>query len=393
MAHEHTPLITQKRTARRRIRLHFAASSRDTDMRYLVGATIPDPFFYLDTGHEKIVFLNDIEIGHYRETHPNTDIEVKSIAPYHERGSKIKTAADISFFSRTALAILRSHDMDQKGEPIYVSDHFPLLLADELRSFGITLNVMETYMPERMLKTAEEIAHIRKGMQHTCEAFRRIEHILRLAQIVDDTLMWNNEPLTCEILKREVSILLAGHFMSNPENMIISCGTQASMPHHLGIGIIRPHQTIICDLFPRSDTTGYFADMTRTYVKGTPTAKVRKMYDAVRAAQDAAFVLIKPDEDISKLDEAAIHTFANAGFARGRQGYVHGLGHGVGLDLHEAPSVYLSVPGILVPGFVFTVEPGLYYTKHGGVRLEDVVVVTKDGYENLTNYPRELVIP
>ena len=181
--------------------------------------------------------------------------------------------------------------------------------------------------------------------------------------------------------------------MEDVEGMIISSGVQASMPHHKGSGPLHAHKPLVCDLFFRSRSNRYFADMTRTYVKGTPSDDVRKMHMAVAAAQMAAFAQIRPGVAAADVHAAAAQEITDAGFDVGEQGFIHGLGHGLGLQLHELPNVGPNSKDILEAGHVITVEPGLYYKEHGGVRLEDVVVVTEHGFENLTDYDSELVVP
>jgi Xaa-Pro aminopeptidase len=133
--------------------------------------------------------------------------------------------------------------------------------------------------------------------------------------------------------------------------------------------------------------------MTRTYVKGTPSETVLNMRAAVARAQDAGFANIRPGAYAKDVFEASAAAVRDAGFDVGEKGYIHSLGHGLGLELHEAPHLAPSSSEVLEVGNVVTVEPGIYYPEHGGARIEDVVVVTENGYENLTSYPREMVIP
>jgi len=150
------------------------------------------------------------------------------------------------------------------------------------------------------------------------------------------------------------------------------------------------------DIFPRDSKSRYFADFTRTVVRGKASKKLRAMYKAVDEGQKIGFKMIRAGVDGGKV-HAAIHSrFKELGFHTGikngrMQGFFHGTGHGLGLDIHEAPRVS---PGrnILKTGHVVTVEPGLYYEGIGGVRLEDVVVVTKTGCRNLTKFPKYLEV-
>jgi len=178
----------------------------------------------------------------------------------------------------------------------------------------------------------------------------------------------------------------------NVEGIIISCGPHAAIPHHRGSGPLRPNETIICDIFPRYRGNHYFADMTRTYVKGAPSPELKKLYAAVFEAQTKAIAMVRPGIRFADVHEKCVEIFAKRGYHSGNKGFIHGTGHGLGLDIHEAPYVSKGQTGVFEEGHVVTIEPGLYYPKLGGVRLEDVVWVTKNGCENLTNYPKNFVI-
>ncbi|HET7876359.1 MAG TPA: Xaa-Pro peptidase family protein, partial [Methylomirabilota bacterium] len=194
-------------------------------------------------------------------------------------------------------------------------------------------------------------------------------------------------PLTSEDLKKVVNVSL----MENDciaQHTIIACGEQGVDPHNQGSGPIRPHQGIILDIFPRSSRTRYFADMTRTVVKGRASEELKRMYDAVLAAQLRGIELIRDGASGAAVHGEVAKTLEARGYetgvAEGRnQGFFHGTGHGVGLDIHELPRVS-RVDYELKAGHVVTVEPGLYYSGRGAVRIEDMVLVTQGGGRNLT---------
>jgi Xaa-Pro aminopeptidase len=165
-------------------------------------------------------------------------------------------------------------------------------------------------------------------------------------------------------------------------------------PHRVGSGPLRPNRAIILDVFPQSIETGYWADMTRTVVRGRASEGLRRMYRAVAEAQDAALATIRDGVDGKEAHQAVLGVFKEYGFKTGKidgrmQGFFHGTGHGVGLEIHEPPRLNAR-GGPLRAGMAVTVEPGLYYTRWGGVRIEDLVVVTKTGCRNLTRFPRQL---
>src|SRR3989338_2890846 len=359
-------------------RMHYA-NTRDSDMFYVVGGSISDPFFFLEKEGRRTIFLNALEIGAFRERH--TDIEALPIEKLQKKTQKL---------GKLAYAILA--DSELLGSEIEVSRRFPLDVADYLRSKDVVLNVRTPFMPERAIKSADEIQNITNALKTTCEAFKLIENILHDTQIYGNSLLYRKEILTSEFIKSEVGLFLYKNGMDDPEGMIISSGAQAAMPHHKGAGPIRPNETIVCDLFPKDRENGYFADMTRTYVKGVPSPHAAKMYEAVKLAQDKAFELIRPGVQARNVHNAAAKAIKSAGFEVGTKGFIHSLGHGLGIDVHESPSISGSSEHILEVGNVIAIEPGLYYPEFGGVRLEDVVVVTSQGFENLTKYQRDFVI-
>lgn len=366
----------------------YYASTKDPDMFSAVGLTISDPFFLIDTGERKFIFLDHREYGVFKEHNIDETIELVLLNPLFDEAHQMPDQTSLT--NKLALVLFQKYHL--LGKPVQVSRHFPLDMADYLRSKGAILDVTVPFSPERMKKTPEEIEYIRDSLRRTQMTFRWIEEVLRESEIQDDTLFCKGTLLTSEFLKFEVDRVLLEEDMVNVEGIIISCGKHAAIPHHPGHGPIRPHQTIVCDIFPRRRSNGYFADMTRTYVKGTPSQQVQKMYEAVKASQDKGFELIKPGIMGKDVHSSCAQVLIDHGFHVGEKGFNHGLGHGLGLEVHEDPSAGSTSTTALEAGHVLTVEPGLYYPEWGGVRIEDVVVVTENGSKNLTNYPRDLII-
>ncbi|MCG2660936.1 MAG: M24 family metallopeptidase [Kiritimatiellae bacterium] len=194
--------------------------------------------------------------------------------------------------------------------------------------------------------------------------------------------------LTSERVRRAIYRVLVDHNCTG-EGTIVACDGQAATPHGIGHGPLRAHQSIVIDIFPRHLEHGYWGDLTRTVVKGTPSPALKKMYAAVKAAQAAALAKIRAGVSGRRVHLAAVAALARHGFKTGllegkAQGFIHSTGHGIGLEVHEAPSLSLR-PGRLRAGHVVTVEPGLYYFQHGGVRIEDTVLVTRGGYRKLAS--------
>lgn len=252
----------------------------------------------------------------------------------------------------------------------------------------------------RKQKTAEEVEAIRAAAAGTCEAFRAVARLLAGATVVDGALWLEGEPLRVARLRTEVAQVLARHGLEQPKGNILAPGDEGGVPHSTGTNerAIRPGESIVVDLFPRGGL--FFADCTRTFCVGDPPEPLARAWAAVRSALELSYERSTPgvrgwsvQEDICAL--LTSHGYLTPISAPGTTvGYVHNLGHGVGLDLHEQP-IFKKVSGaegVLREGDVFTLEPGLYHPEQGfGVRLEDLVRLDEDGaLENLTPLPYEL---
>ncbi|MCW1929695.1 MAG: Xaa-Pro peptidase family protein [Candidatus Kerfeldbacteria bacterium] len=374
-------------------KLLYSSSSHDANMLYAVKVEIPDPFYFLDlgAGEKKYIFLDAREYGVFQEANTNPLIECVLTNALGDELKKISVPAGSSRGARLGAYIAQKYAL--LNEPVAVPSIFPLQLADELRACGMTLQPTEQLYPERLTKRDDEVTKIEDALKRTHSAFKRIEEILRASKIEGDVVMYKGKPLTSELLKLEVERAFVEVGVMNVEGIIISCGPHAAIPHHRGAGVIRAHQTIICDIFPRNMATGYFADMTRTYVKGEPSTELRKMYDAVKLAQERGIAAARPGVAGKDVHQACVDTFAEHGFVTTPdEGFIHGTGHGLGLDVHELPYAAAGQAMLLHKGNVITVEPGLYYPKYGGVRIEDVIVITDTGARNLTNYHKEWII-
>lgn len=390
------------------IRLLYS-SGKDADMLYAVGVEIPDPFYFLDLGEgkEKFVFLDSREYGVFlEENEQQCTVEGRENSTALER-CRITAVLTNPLFpeiralevgegneaAKFALYILDKYAPNGRSTSLTVSSQFTVALADALRAEGVELNPVRQLYPQRMLKTPQEVSAIRDSLKRTQSAFDLIESVLYDAEIRGEELWYKDELLTSELMKLMVEREFVEQQLMNVEGMIISSAEQAAIPHHRGSGPLRPNQTIICDIFPRHIESGYFADMTRTYLKGMPSTEQQKMFEAVAEAQQAGFDLIRPGVTGAVVHEACEQVFEARGFVtEGDRGFTHSTGHGLGLEVHEAPSLSGRETRKLQPGHVVTVEPGLYYKELGGVRIEDVVVVTEDGYENLTDYRNTWVI-
>ena len=365
------------------VRFHYG-SSKDSDLMYLIGYDIGDAYFFLEVDGKKYVFLNIIDIGGFKE-HSTKDVEAVDSSSVSKSD---KRDIENPLFSQ-AFNILDAYSVS--GE-VVVPTSFPLHLADALRDGGFSLKVASNWCPERLVKSEEEIANIEEVSKHTIGAFKEVERILKESVIEKDEIHYNDEVLTSEFLKQVIEKKLLEVNIVCTAGLIVSSGTQTAMPHHSGKGALRPNETIIVDIFPRSRDHHYFSDMTRTYVKGEPSTEIRKMYEAVENSQRLSREALKPGISGTEAYEISAKAIKDAGFEVGKKGYVHSLGHGVGIDVHESPRLGLKAADTIEQGNVVTVEPGLYYNDIGGVRIEDTVAITEDGCRVLTSHESDWVI-
>ncbi len=369
--------------------LIVAASEGDSNMLYATGFFVPDPFIFFQHKKKKYVVMSDLEID--RAKSQAIVDRVLSFSAYQKKlrkkGRQNPTMVDVMdllFHERSIRSLI-------------VPANFSALLMDQLRAKGFNVRIKrDPFFPERETKTVAEVRHISESLRVAKLGLDAGIRALKRAKIGrDGYLYFNGSRLTSETLKTIVNTTIMAQG-SLPSHTIISSGNQCVDPHHEGAGPIRAHTSIIFDIFPRSQKTGYFGDLSRTVVRGRASDKLKEMYAAVQAGQNTGFKMIRDGADGKEIHEKILGLFKDRGFPTGRingrmQGFFHGTGHGLGLDIHEAPRI-APVEATLRNGHVVTVEPGLYYHGIGGVRLEDVVLVTARGNRNLTHCPQFLEI-
>lgn len=284
----------------------------------------------------------------------------------------------------------RAAELLESGR-VLVPQHLPHDAALRLERAGCELASTDVLSRMRVRKSEDEIDRLR-GTQRAAEAgMARAESILAAADVADGRLHWEGEPLTTERLRREVNARLVREGMSDAHNTVIGAGETCVDLHFSGDVSIEAGETVLLDLSPRGPE-GYYGDLSRTFVVESEGGWERRAYVAVERARDAAFAALSDGAGTvaGTVHEEAAAELAAYGFRPdGEPGLVHGVGHGVGMSLHEAPSLRAETE--LEAGMVLTVEPGVYDSEEGGVRIEDLVVVREDGFENLTGYPRSLV--
>jgi Xaa-Pro aminopeptidase len=293
-------------------------------------------------------------------------------------------------FAEVVAAFAKKHRAARSVVPA----DFPCGLAVALAKEGVTVRpVAGHFWPEREIKTSAEIRAITAAVRITEVGLERAFDILRTSTIRSDRkLVWGGAVLTAERLRAEIesAMLFAGGFAAN--NSIVAGGEQACDPHERGHGPLKAHELIILDIFPRAAKSGFFGDLTRTVVRGRATDAQRRIWETCLEGQRRALRALVPGARGEPIQDAAREFFTAEGYPteqrNGRwQGFFHGLGHGLGLELHEEPRIARTT---LRAGQVFTVEPGIYVPGIGGVRHEDVVVITGKGHRVLSRIPKPL---
>ena len=342
------------------------------DIRYGCGFTPVDPVLMLDTGRTQHLVVPLLEVGRARHEAPRARVHtpMELDVPKDQRRQ----------LSAWALALLNVTG----HTAIRVGPFFPALVMQRLQQAGVSVAIESSLVyPERVIKTDAEIACIRGVQRAAVAAMHAAVAEIRAAQIDRrGFLIRHGKKLTAEAVKLTIELELMRHACQGRDT-IVAGGRQAADPHDRGAGPLRAGETIVLDIFPQHKQHGYWGDITRTVVKGPARPELHRLYQTVLKAQLAALRMVKPGVRGDKIHDLVQAQFAAAGYFTGDReglpvGFFHGTGHGVGLEIHEAPSLS-TVPVRLRAGQVVTVEPGLYYPDLGGVRIEDTVVVTAGG--------------
>ena len=372
--------------------LMYGDTMRSPELRHEVPVPIPDAFLYAEKGDRRVAVLHSLEIPRVREDAPGIEILALEQLGADELFSQGLQGWEVML--ELAVRACRELGIESASIP----ESFPVGHADHLRTNGVSLQVeRDLFENRRRAKTETELKGIRNA-QKACEAaLDASRELLRRAQPNGAGLEIDGEPLTCERIKRVIEDVFADHDVEGSD-MIVAHGAQSAVGHNQGSGQIAANEPIVFDLFPRDKATGCYADMTRTYVVGEPPEELREWHRLVKEALDTSTAGVKPGVNGRSLFEQVCNIFQGAGYKTQlnkdpgevlEEGFFHSLGHGVGLEVHELPSMGRIGPD-LIPGDVVTVEPGLYRPGFGGLRLEDLVLVTEDGHEVLTKYPYDL---
>jgi Xaa-Pro aminopeptidase len=372
--------------------LIYADSLRSPEMRHEVPLAVPDPFLYAEHDGKGSVVASSFELGRINSVAPQLEV-----LPLEEFGLDELYAEGLSRDEIELEVILRAARRFGLGQ-VSVPSTFPLEVADHLRANGIEIKAdRELFINRRRVKNEAELAGIRRAQRAAEGAMAAARELFRAAERRNGGLVVKGEPLTCERVKLAVEQVFSEHGVFADE-FIVSHGPQTAVGHDMGSGPILPDEPICLDLFPRDRESGCYADMTRTFVVGEPSDELREYHKLCREALDRSVAAIKPGISGKDVNRLACDVFEEHGFPTLlskqpgevlKDGFYHSLGHGVGLEVHEEPALGRG-PGELVAGDVLAVEPGLYRNGYGGCRLEDLVRVTEDGAEKLTDYPYDL---
>lgn len=360
--------------------LLFGNTDRVPDLTYATGLFVPDDFAWFRSPRGKtFVLLGPLEIDRARRTaHVDACLDLEA--------EKRRLGLAKAPYARVLAAILRRNGIRSAEVP----SSFPVGLFQALQRMGIRIQTTpEPLFPERLKKSPLEIRHIAQALRAAEAGLHRAIEVLRAARIGSrQFLRWGGSVLTSERLRveMEAACLRAGALA---KDTIVTGGIQACDPHERGSGPLRAHQGIILDIFPRDPRTGYFGDITRTVVKGQPSEALHLLRDTVAKGQKRILRQLRPGLNGQKAQDELRNWFRTQGYPteirRGRwTGFFHGVGHGLGLEIHEPPR--FAVPKIPA-GTVLTVEPGLYVPSIGGIRIEDVVHITGRGHRRLTRFP------
>jgi Xaa-Pro aminopeptidase len=372
-------------TRKNRDILLYSDTPRSADALYFGGVEMTDPFLAFSVKGRKYAVVSALEFGRVKRT---SDFDkVLALEAGAEKARRLWPRRPPG-----AARVLAAVARELKAGPFTVPQDFPAGLCEELRGLGIGIHVSQgPLFPQREVKTASEAAAIAAGNRCSAAGIGAAQRVLRQSRIRSGRLIYKGQVLTSERLKVaiEIACIEAG---SVSLSTIAAGGDQACDPHDRGSGPLRPHELIIVDVFPRVTESGFFGDMTRTFLRGRANDAQKAIVAAVRAAQKKALRTIRAGVDGREVHRGVVETLEGRGFrtkhmARGSIGFFHGTGHGVGLEIHEAPRINSSYDVPLKKGTVVTVEPGLYYPGIGACRIEDVVQVTAGAPSPLSRYP------
>ena len=373
--------------------LIVADTVRSPELRHEVPLSVPDPFLYVEVGGKRSVVVSSFEAGRIEELGLGIEVLTLEDAGLDELLKRGLDAYELAL--ELHLQSCRRLGLESAVTPL----GFPLGVADHLRAEGIDLSSDQRFFDERRrVKNEHELAGIRRACRAVEAGVAVGVEMLRGATASNGVLQLDGEPLTCERIQLAVERAFGEHG-SSADEFIVSHGAQTAVGHEMGHGPIASDDVVLFDLFPRDRESACYADFTRTFTVGPAPDELREYHRLAKEALDMAVAAVKPGVKGSDIHRTVCDFFHEHGYKTQLHkeegeavvdGYFHATGHGVGLEVHERPGVGRVESEPLVEGDVIALEPGLYRSGYGGVRLEDIVLVTADGCEVLTHYPYEL---
>jgi Xaa-Pro aminopeptidase len=372
--------------------LIYADSVRSPEMRHEVPIPIPDPFLYLERNGSRDAVVTSLEVERLARLPGGPTPHAFEEFGFDELIARGLPREEVLL----EVVVNACTELGVRAATVPVG--FPLGVADRLRVERVALTADHAlFAGRRRVKSDVELAGIRRAQRAAEAGMDAARELLRRAEPNGSTLDVDGATLTCERVKAAITLALTEHG-TVADDFIVSHGAQSAVGHDMGSGAIAPGEPVVIDLWPKDLETACYADMTRTFVGGEVPDEIQEYHRLCREALDRSLEAIRPGVAGSEVFRLVCELFQEAGYQTQltkqpgeilSDGFFHSLGHGVGLEVHEEPSLG-RVPGDLVAGDVVTLEPGLYRQGFGGVRLEDLVLVTEDGAENLTVYPHDL---
>jgi Xaa-Pro aminopeptidase len=375
--------------------LIHADTHRSAALRHELPLGILDPFSYFEVDGRRVVVIASMEADRIKQAAPGVEI----LDPY-ELGLDELVARG-----------MRWHEMDAElcaraaaklgTRKLVVPDALPVGVADRLRADGLEIVPDELeFIRRRRSKNASEIEGVRRAQAAADAGMGAAAELLRAATPRDGVLVHDGEALTSEAVRARIREVCAESGAPADEDIIVAAGAAGASGHEQGTGPLPAGVPVIIDIWPRDERSGCYSDMTRTFVAGgEPAEDVVRWHGLARTALERVYEQVRPGVTGRDLFATSCDVFEEAGEPTQRtkpegetllDGFFHSLGHGVGLEVHEEPSLGRTGGDPLVAGDVVAIEPGCYRKGYGGVRLEDLVLVTDDGFERLTDFRYEL---
>ncbi len=366
-------------------------------LRHEVPADIGDPFLYLESDGRRVVVTSALEEARIARVAPDLERllidELGRDELIAEGRTPIEIEQEMCVRAADRLAIRNA----------VVPPEFPVAIADRLRAAGLELHPDDAPFTERRRrKSAAEMAGIRRATNAGLEALRAAAAMLRESEIRGEELFGSDgQRLTSEAVRTRIREMCARADAPAPADIMVKpMGPDPHIGHEPGAGPLPAHTPILIDLWPRDEASGCWSDMTRTFVRGEISDAVAELHALVLNAHERSCAAVRPGIPGVELYGIACDVIEAAGHPTARtkapgqtlrEGFYHGLGHGVGLQVHEAPNLGRSGVDPLIAGDVIAIEPGTIVRSVGGVRLEDLLVVTDEGAESLTDsFPYDL---